>query len=70
MAANMRAHRTVNEGTLVGATWRIEDAVDEGTSCSVGEESASLGAPKAGRVRCLLDVREDEDIVSVHSVWA
>lgn len=55
----MRAHRTVNEGTLVGATWRIEDAVDEGTSCSVGEESASLGAPKAGS---FLDFRELEDM--------
>ncbi len=60
LAANTRAQRFVNKGTLVGTTRRrrIEDAVEEGTSCSV-EESASLGAPKAGRVRCFLDVRED-----------
>lgn len=55
LAANTRAQRVVKGGTLVGATRRIEDAVEEGTSYGSVGESASLGAPKAGRSRCFLD---------------
>jgi hypothetical protein len=50
---NERAHRVVSEGILEGGL-RVESADDEGLFCWADGESASDGAPKEGRVRCLL----------------
>ena len=60
--ANLRAHNVVKGGTLAGRMCRIEDAAEEGTSRSIEESSASFDAPKAGKLRCRLDDREDMQI--------